>query len=123
MFAFFRAAFGDNFHFMDDNTPYHRANIVQDYLESVGFYLVMCPARSPDLYPIENVWIPWGEDLLLAHILPQTSRPIRAVIQGAPKSHGSRHSKNATTHVWKTALHFMVSVSLTDLSLRIAYRE
>ncbi|GFX46236.1 transposable element Tcb2 transposase [Trichonephila clavipes] len=42
---------------MDDNTRPHRADIVDDYLESEGRMKRMAwPAYSPDLNPIENLW-------------------------------------------------------------------
>ncbi|GFT26598.1 transposable element Tcb1 transposase [Trichonephila clavipes] len=40
---------------MDDNACLHRADIVDDYLESEGIARMAWPAYSPDLNPIENL--------------------------------------------------------------------
>ncbi|GFW70971.1 transposable element Tcb1 transposase [Trichonephila clavipes] len=40
---------------MDDNTRPHRADIVDDYLESERIARMEWPAYSPDLNPIENL--------------------------------------------------------------------
>ncbi|GFU68457.1 transposable element Tcb1 transposase [Trichonephila clavipes] len=41
---------------MDDNALPHRADIVDDYLESEGIVCMAWPAYSPNLNPIENLW-------------------------------------------------------------------
>ncbi|GFU96462.1 uncharacterized protein TNCV_90351 [Trichonephila clavipes] len=41
---------------MDDNARPHRADIVDDYLESEEIALMAWPANLPDLNPIENLW-------------------------------------------------------------------
>ncbi|GFV80536.1 transposable element Tcb1 transposase [Trichonephila clavipes] len=49
-------AVGLTFVLMDDNARPHRADIVDDYLESEGIARMACPGYSPDLNPIENPW-------------------------------------------------------------------
>ncbi|GFX38608.1 transposable element Tcb1 transposase [Trichonephila clavipes] len=51
----YTAAVGPTFVLMDDNARPHRADIVDDYLESEGIARMAWPAYSPDLNPIENL--------------------------------------------------------------------
>ncbi|GFX45083.1 transposable element Tcb1 transposase [Trichonephila clavipes] len=51
----YAAAVGPTFLLMDDNAHSHRADIVDDYLESQGIARMVWPAYSPDLNPIENL--------------------------------------------------------------------
>ncbi|GFV98399.1 transposable element Tcb1 transposase [Trichonephila clavipes] len=52
----FRCAMGAEFLFMDDNARPHRANIVDECLQSEDITRMDCPAYSPDLNPIDHVW-------------------------------------------------------------------
>ncbi|GFU82112.1 transposable element Tcb1 transposase [Trichonephila clavipes] len=47
---------GAEFLFWDESAHPHRANIVDDYLQSDDITRMDWPAYSPDLYPIEHVW-------------------------------------------------------------------
>ncbi|GFV60823.1 transposable element Tcb1 transposase [Trichonephila clavipes] len=47
---------GAEFLFMDDNARPHRANIVDECLQSDDITRIDLPAYSPDLNPIEHVW-------------------------------------------------------------------
>ncbi|GFV32312.1 transposable element Tcb1 transposase [Trichonephila clavipes] len=51
----YAAAVGPTFVLMDDNARPHRADIVDDYLESEGIARMAWPAYSTDLTPIENL--------------------------------------------------------------------
>ncbi|GFV44250.1 DDE_3 domain-containing protein [Trichonephila clavipes] len=52
----FRGAMGDEFLFMDDNARPHRANIVDECLQSENITRMYLPAYSLNLNPIEHVW-------------------------------------------------------------------
>ncbi|GFX24571.1 transposable element Tcb1 transposase [Trichonephila clavipes] len=52
----FRGAMGAEFLFMDGNAQPHRANIVDECLQSEHITRVDCTAYSTDLNPIEHVW-------------------------------------------------------------------
>ncbi|GBM05745.1 hypothetical protein AVEN_80863-1 [Araneus ventricosus] len=52
----FRGAMGAQFLFMDDNARPHRANIVDECLQSEDITRMDWLAYSPDLNPIEHVW-------------------------------------------------------------------
>ncbi|GFS53487.1 transposable element Tcb2 transposase [Trichonephila clavipes] len=52
----YAAAVSPTFVLISDNVRHHRADIVDDYLESEGIAHMAWSAYSPDLNPIENLW-------------------------------------------------------------------
>ncbi|GFT43317.1 transposable element Tcb1 transposase [Trichonephila clavipes] len=64
----FRGAMGAEFLFMDHNARHHRANIVDECLQSEDITRMDCPAYSPDLNPIKHVWDILGRRMDLIHV-------------------------------------------------------
>ncbi|GFW44244.1 DDE_3 domain-containing protein [Trichonephila clavipes] len=56
MYVCFGAPWEAEFLFMDDNARPHRANIVDECLQSEDITRMDWPAYLPDLNPIEYVW-------------------------------------------------------------------
>ncbi|GFU76084.1 transposable element Tc1 transposase [Trichonephila clavipes] len=70
----FQGTMGAEFLFMDDNARPHRANIVDECLQSVDITRMDWPAYSPDLNLIEHVWDMLGRRIA-ARQPPPTSLP------------------------------------------------
>ncbi|GFY29905.1 transposable element Tcb1 transposase [Trichonephila clavipes] len=66
----FRGAMGVEFLFMDDNARPHRANIVDECLQSEDITRMEWPACSPNLNPIEHVWDMLGRQIAARQPLP-----------------------------------------------------
>ncbi|GFY26515.1 transposable element Tcb1 transposase [Trichonephila clavipes] len=73
----FRGAMGLQFFFMDDNAPCHRTVAAEQLLESKDIERMDCPARSPDLNPIEHVCDFLGRRLAARTLPPVTIRELR----------------------------------------------
>ncbi|GFV64419.1 transposable element Tcb2 transposase [Trichonephila clavipes] len=72
--SLFRGATGAEFLFMDDNTHPHRANIEDECLQPEDITRMDWPAYSPDLNPIEHVWVMLRRRIA-ARQLPPTCLP------------------------------------------------
>ncbi|GFV56462.1 transposable element Tcb2 transposase [Trichonephila clavipes] len=66
---------------MDDNADPHRADIVDDYLESEGIARMAWPAYSPDFNPIENLWDALGRAVSSRFPPPATLIELETAIQ------------------------------------------
>ncbi|GFX12385.1 transposable element Tc3 transposase [Trichonephila clavipes] len=77
----FRGAMGAEFLFMDDNAHPHRANIVDECLQSEDITRMDWPAYSPDLNPIEHVWDMLGQRIVARQFPPTClSELLRALL-------------------------------------------
>ncbi|GFX97929.1 transposable element Tcb2 transposase [Trichonephila clavipes] len=77
----FRGAMGLQFLFMVDNAPCHRTVAAEQLLESEDIERMDCPARSPDLNPLEHVWDFLGRRLVARTLPPVTFRELRLALQ------------------------------------------
>lgn len=73
--------FEGNFIFMDDNARPHRANRVNEFLESHGITRMEWPARSPDLNPIEHVWATLKDCVKARLPAPETLGQLKQALQ------------------------------------------
>ncbi|GFU28603.1 transposable element Tc3 transposase [Trichonephila clavipes] len=66
--------------FMDDNARPHRANLVDEFLESEDIKRIPWPANSPDLNPIENLWDYLGRAIARRHPPPRDVNGLKTAL-------------------------------------------
>lgn len=76
----FRGAYGSDFLFMDDNARPHRANLVDEFLESEDIQRMAWPAKPPDLNPIENLWDYLGRTIARRHPPPTDVNAVKTAL-------------------------------------------
>ncbi|GFV06313.1 transposable element Tc3 transposase [Trichonephila clavipes] len=76
----FRGAMDAEFLFMDDNARPHRANIIDECLQSEDITCMDWPAYSPDLNPIEHVWDMLGRRIAARQLPPTCLPELRSVL-------------------------------------------
>ncbi|GFS52611.1 transposable element Tcb2 transposase [Trichonephila clavipes] len=65
---------------MDDNARPHRANLVDEFLESEDIKRIPWPANSPDLNPIENLWDYLGRAIARRHPPPRDVNGLKTAL-------------------------------------------
>ena len=73
----------DDYTFMDDNAPVHRANTVKAYKENNQINETEWPAQSPDMNIIENIWLRIKRDIENQTSNVTTPQQLFDVIRGA----------------------------------------
>ncbi|GFV80183.1 transposable element Tcb2 transposase [Trichonephila clavipes] len=76
----FRGAIGAEFLFMDDNARPHRANIVDECLQSEDIIRMDWPAYSPELNPIEHVRDMLGRRIAARQLSPTCLPELRRAL-------------------------------------------
>lgn len=66
------------YYFQQDNAPCHKSKTTMAYLEANNIPLMVWPAQSPDLIPIENVWS--YIKLKLAEYSPKSKEELKNLI-------------------------------------------
>ncbi|GFW10425.1 transposable element Tcb2 transposase [Trichonephila clavipes] len=70
----FRGAVGPDFIFLDDNAPYHRAVRIDDFFETENIQRISWPANSPDLNPIEWIYMGYARETNCSPFAPTKLR-------------------------------------------------
>ncbi|GFW86692.1 transposon Tf2-9 polyprotein [Trichonephila clavipes] len=65
---------------MDDNARPHRANLVDEFLESEDIKRIPWPANSPDLNTIENLWDYLGRAIARRHPPPRDVNGLKTAL-------------------------------------------
>ncbi|GFU44971.1 transposable element Tc3 transposase [Trichonephila clavipes] len=108
--SLFWVAVGPDFIFMDDNAPYHRAVLIDDFLETENIQRMSSPANSPDLNPIEQVW-----DMLGRHIAT-LSQPPSSVTEL------KRSLQEAWNRLSPQLIHHLIASMVNHCAARLAVR-
>uniref|UniRef100_A0A8C5MHW0 Transposase n=1 Tax=Leptobrachium leishanense TaxID=445787 RepID=A0A8C5MHW0_9ANUR len=87
----YAGAVGPGFLLMRDNARPHVAGVCHQFLQDEGIDAMDCPARSPDLNPIEHIWDIMSRSIHQRHVAPQTVQElgdaltIRHLIRSMPR--------------------------------------
>lgn len=84
---------------MDDNAPVHRARAVSQYLENSNIHHTEWPAQSPDINPIENIWLKLKRDIEPQAVNIHTQIDLLAAVHHSPETCNQPISKRFTRQI------------------------
>ncbi len=65
----------------DDNAPVHRANVVKAWKARNELECLEWPAQSPDLNPMENLWMTLKRGISARDPPPKTVNELKIIVQ------------------------------------------
>uniref|UniRef100_A0A9J7YAI0 Transposase n=1 Tax=Cyprinus carpio carpio TaxID=630221 RepID=A0A9J7YAI0_CYPCA len=68
----YAGAVGPGFLLMQDNARPHVAGVCQQFLQDEGIDAMDWPAHSPELNPVEHIWVIMSRSIHQRHVAPQT---------------------------------------------------
>jgi DDE superfamily endonuclease len=102
----------DVFLFMHDNAPCHTAKKVQEFLKLYRIPIMKWPAQSPDLNPIENLWVDFKERFNKAFVLAGLHVSARADV--------TERVKELLKEVWANQGRDMIMKLVESMPQRVA---
>ena len=107
-----RVATDDAFLFMHDNAPCHTAKKIQQFLKLRCIPMMKWPAQSPDLNPIENLWVDFKEHFHEAFVYEGLRVSTREDI--------TTHCKELLKQLWQDQGRDMIMKLVESMPRRVA---
>jgi hypothetical protein len=102
----------DTFLFMHDNAPCHTAKKVEQFFKLRRIPIMKWPAQSPDLNPIENLWVDFKEQFHKAFVLAGLHVSARADV--------TKRVKELLKEVWANQGRDMIMKLVESMPRRVA---